>query len=215
MSREPQVDVQLRNVVDGLVNHTQGAVSREDLTTLVDEIYDRMAATSSVQTFLPVLVGRAALAKVQQDLPQAQEALRHQPAVLIVCQENAGRSQAAAALFRHYAPGLLYVESAGLTPSGQVLPEVVDSLAAHGVHLVDESTALQPDMVRRADHVIVIGDAAVDGQRWQIPELGGLPPAQVAGALVGIDEKVREALAQWLPGLELGDPVMQGVADPV
>ncbi len=215
MTRDPQVDVQLRSVVDGLVNHTQGAISREELTALVDRLYDQMSATATIQTFLPVLVGRAALEQVSGTVPAAQTALRERPEVLIVCQENAGRSQAAAALFRNYAPGLLFVESAGLTPADQVMPDVIDALAAHGVHLIDEAKSLEPEMLQRATHLIVIGDAELVGTRWDLQSLSGASPAQVAGVLIDIDMRVRDALREWFPELDLGEPVMQGVADPV
>lgn len=215
MTRDPQVEMQLRSVVDGLVNHTQGALSREDLTALVDEIYDEMAATATVQTFLPVLVGRAALDRATDRVGQAKKQLRKQPEVLIVCQENAGRSQAAAALFRYYAPGLVFVESAGLTPADSVLPAVIEGLAAHGVHLIDEAKALQPEMLQRASHIVVIGNADLDGTRWDLPDLSGLSPAQVSDVLVDIDIEVRDALRGWFPELDLGEPVMQGAADPV
>lgn len=215
MTRDAQVETQLRNVVDGLVNHTQGAISRDDLTVLVDQLYDDMAAKATIQTFLPVLVGRAAMKKVSGSVDEAEQRLHSQPEVLIVCNENAGRSQAAAALFRHYAPGLLFVESAGLTPADAVLPTVVEALAAHGVHLTDEAKELTPEMLERASHLIVIGDVDIDGARWDLPELGGLTPAQVSDVLVDIDIQVRDALRQWFPDLDLGQPVMQGAADPV
>ncbi len=215
MTRDPQVEVQLRNVVDGLVNHTQGAIARQDLSALVDQLYDQMSATATIQTFLPVLVGRAALAKVSGSVQQAQADLRDRPEVLIICQENAGRSQAAAALFRHYAPGLLFVESAGLMPADRVLPSVVDALAAHGVHLIDEAKALEPEMLARSSHLIVIGDADLEGTHWDLPALDGASPAEVAHVLVDIDMLVREALTEWFPALDLAEPVMQGAADPV
>lgn len=215
MTRDPQIETQLRNVVDGLVNHTQGAVSREDLTALVDQLYDEMAATATIQTYLPVLVGRAALAKVSTGLDQAQAHLREQPEVLIICQENAGRSQAAAALFRHYAPGVLFVESAGMTPADSVMPDVIEALAAHGVHLIDEAKSVEPEMLDRASHIIVIGDANVEGTRWDLPALDGASPAEVAAVLIDIDLRVRAALQDWFPDIELGLPVMQGAADPV
>lgn len=215
MTRDPQVDVQLRNVVDGLVNHTQGAVSREDLSALVDELYEQMAATANIQTFLPVLVGRAALERLSETLPQAQRDLHDRPEVLIVCQENAGRSQAAAALFRHYAPGKVFVESAGLTPADTVMPDVIEALAAHGVHLIDEAKSLQPEMLQRASHLIVIGDADLEGIRWDLPPLDGASQAEVATVLIDIDLRVRAALQEWFPEVVLGEPVMQGAADPV
>lgn len=215
MSRDAAVDVQLRNVVDGLVNHTQGAIPRERLTELVDGLYDDLASRSTVTTFLPVLVGRAALKQVQDELPAAQAALQQRPEVLIVCQENAGRSQAAAALFRHYAPGLLFVESAGLAPVAGVLPDVVAGLAAHGVHLVDETKSVTPEMLDRAEHIIVIGDVRVEGQRWDVPPIDSASAVEIADVLNQIDSLVRNALQEWFPDLDLGEPVMSGVSDPV
>lgn len=218
MSRDAHIEIQLRSVVDGLVNHTQGAIPRDQLSTIVDDLYDDMAATATIQTFVPVLVGRAALDKVQDQLGTAQEALKEQPEVLIVCQENAGRSQAAAALFRHYAPGLLYVESAGLTPADRVQQTVLDILAAHGVHLTDRASALEPHMLQRAEHLVLIGDVelqAADTYAWDtLPALHGLSAEQIVEVLVDIDLRVRDLLRVWLPGIELGEPVMQGAANP-
>ena len=215
MSRDAAVDTQVRNVVDGLVNHTQGVIPRERLTEIVDRLYDDMAARSTVTTFLPVLVGRAALKSAQAELPAAQAALQQRPEVLIVCQENAGRSQAAAALFRHYAPGLLFVESAGLAPADGVLPDVVAGLAAHGVHLIDETKPVTPEMLDRAQHIIVIGDARVKGQRWDVPQIDTASAAEIAEVLGDLDVRVRDALHEWFPDLDLGEPVMSGVSDPV
>jgi protein-tyrosine-phosphatase len=215
MTRDPQIEQHLSIVVDALINHTHGAIPRQEIETLVDDIYDEMAPTATVENFLPVFVGRAALERLQEELPQAEAELRQRPEVLIVCQQNAGRSQAAAALFRHYAPGLLFVESAGLAPADRLQPAVLEVLAAHGVHLIDEAKALRPEMLERADHVIVLGDIDLDGVRWDLPQLEESSPGQVADVMQRIDGLVREALGEWFPDLELAEPVMQGASDPV
>jgi protein-tyrosine-phosphatase len=215
--RDPQVELQLRNVVDGLVNHTQGAFPRAKLTALVDDLYDQMAANAKVRTFLPVLVGRAALTQVRAEQIQAGEVLKTQPEVLLVCQDNIGRSQAAAALLRYYAPGMLYIVSAGVAPKGHVLEEVTNGLAAHGVYLTDVPKPYSQEMLDVADHLIVVGEVehlptrdGLDQRQWRdIPHIEGLSAAEVADVLVLIDGRVREVLAQWLPDLDLGDPVMQ------
>lgn len=221
--REPNVDMQLRSVVDGLVNHTAGTIPRERLTTIVDDLYDQMAATASVKTYLPVLVGRAALTQVRAEQIQAGEVLKTQPEVLIVCQDNIGRSQAAAALFRYYAPGLLYVVSAGVAPKGHVLDEVTNGLAAHGVHLTDIPKQYSDEMLSVADRLVVVGATTAgslpviegqDRQEWRdISHLEGLSGPEVQQVLVDIDLKVRELLGQWFPDLDLGDPVMQQAPD--
>ncbi|HPE13416.1 MAG: hypothetical protein H6524_15525 [Actinobacteria bacterium] len=222
--REPQVDMQLRSVVDGLVNHTGGAFSRERLTALVDDLYEQMSAGAKIQTFVPVLVGRAALTQIRAEQIQAGEVLKTMPEVLIVCQANAGRSQAAAALFRYYAPGLLYVVSAGVAPLGHVLEEVTSGLAAHGVYLTDIPKKYSQEMLDVADHLVIVGEVGEelpartgqDRHHWSdIPQIEDVRTADVPDVLVKIDGKVRDTLAQWMPDLELGDPVMSRAPDPV
>ena len=69
----------------------------------------------------------------------------------------------------------------------------------------------------RPPGVIVVGEVddlptrdGLDQRQWQdIPHIEGLSAAEVADVLVLIDGRVREVLAQWLPDLDLGDPVMQ------
>ncbi len=215
--------MQLRSVVDGLVNHTGGAFSRERLTTLVDKLYDEMSATATIQTFVPVLVGRAALTQVRAEQIQAGEVLKTMPEVLIVCQANAGRSQAAAALFRYYAPGLLYVVSAGVSPLGHVLEEVTNGLAGHGVYLTDIPKKYTQEMLDVADHLIIVGEVQEelpargeqDRHHWaDIPQIEDVRFADVPQVLIDIDQRVRSTLAEWMPDLELGDPVMSRAPDP-
>jgi arsenate reductase (thioredoxin) len=219
MSHGPQIDAQLRSVVDGLVNHTQGAIPRDRLSALVDNLYDEMSASARVKTFIPILVERAAFAQVEAGLPEAEAALHDKPEVLIVCQENAGRSQAAAALFRHYAPGLLFVESAGLTPADRVQQSVLDLLAERGVQLTDAASALQQDMLARAKHLILIGDVDLSGPDlhvWDdIPSLDGLKMDEVEEVLTDLDQRVRDLLSHWLPELELAPAVMQHSVHPI
>ena len=51
--------MQLRSVVDGLVNHTGGAFSWNGLRPWSTTWHEQMSA-GRIQTFVPVLVGRAA-----------------------------------------------------------------------------------------------------------------------------------------------------------
>lgn len=215
--------MQLRSVVDGLVNHTGGAFSRERLSDLVDGLYDEMSARASIQTYVPVLVGRAALTQIRAEQIQAGQVLKTMPEVLIVCQENAGRSQAAAALFRYYAPGLLYVVSAGLTPRGHVLEEVTNGLAAHGVYLTDIPKKYSTQMLEVSDHLIIVGEldqqvpALPDQDRhhWSdIPQIEDITTADIPDVLNRIDDRVRAMLSDWMPELDLGDPVMAQAPNP-
>ncbi len=176
MTRDPKIDAQLRHVVDNLVNHTSGAFTREQLNDLVEELYEEMSTAASVQTFVPVMVGRAALSRLSLDEDEAKANLQTMPEVLILCQDNVGRSQAAAALIRHYAPGRLKVVSAGVAPKGHVLEEVTNGLAERGLLLTDPPAQFSPDMLAAADHLLVIGHLETT-----LPEKAGSGPAPLVG----------------------------------
>lgn len=215
--------MQLRSVVDGLVNHTGGAISRDRLTALVDELYDEMAAKAKVDTFLPVLVSKAALSRLEGGLDDATQALHEAPEVLIICQANAGRSQTAAALLRNYAPGDLYVVAAGVEPADQVLPTVRDALISRGLRLIEQPQPYTPQMLSDAAHVIVIGNVTAqfapgtgqDLHIWDdIPPIENVPDADVPAVLRQIDDWVRDLVATWHPEIDLGEPVMAQLADP-
>jgi arsenate reductase (thioredoxin) len=224
VTRDPQIDAQLRHVVDSLVNHTAGAFPREQLTALVDELYEEMSASASVQTFVPVMVGRAALARLGQDQAEATAALAGMPEVLIVCQDNVGRSQAAAALLRHYAPGRLNIVSAGVAPKGHVLEEVSNSLAARGLLLTDPPAELTDDFLAAAQHLVVIGQLqeqvpdmdGLDRHDWtDIPHIEGLSADEIDEVLEDLDVRVRELLGQWLPDVTIAEAVMSTTSEAV
>lgn len=224
VTRDPQIDAQLRHVVDNLVNHTAGAFPREQLTALVDDLYEEMSTAASVQTFVPVMVGRAALSRLSQDQDEARAALADMPEVLIVCQDNVGRSQAVAALLRHYAPGRLNVVSAGIAPKGHVLEEVSHGLAAQGLLLTDPPAELTDEMLVDAQHLVVIGELqdqlpakdGLDRQDWtDIPHIEGLTAEEIGVVLADLDGRVRELLGQWLPDVTIPEPVMPTTSEAV
>ena len=79
------------------------------------------------------------------------------PTVLVACRQNAGRSQAAAALLRKYAGDRVEVLSGGTQPASEVHPEVRAVLAERG--LTPEGTPKRFDaaMVQAADVVVTMG----------------------------------------------------------
>lgn len=133
------------------------------------------------------------------------------PCVLFMCVKNAGKSQMAAALLRQLAEGRVEVHSAGTRPgsalndlSRRVIEEVGGSFDA------ESSKPVDPDLLRRADHVIVVGSEArldpVDGMRapitlWELDE----PSAR---GIDGIERMrlVRDELADRVRRLLAGLP---------
>ncbi len=131
--------------------------------------------------------------------------------MLFVCVHNAGRSQLAAALLRHYAGDRVRVRSAGSLPAERVNPAVVAVLREVGVELAAAAPrALASHEVAASDVVVTMGcgDACpvFPGQRrldWAVPDPAGLSCEQVRPIRDDIDRRVRALLA------ELGVPPAQ------
>ena len=83
------------------------------------------------------------------------------PSVLFVCVKNGGKSQMAAALLRHRAGGSIEVHSAGTAPGGSLNGLSAAAVAESGADMAGEQPKpIDPDLVRRVDRVIVIGQDA-------------------------------------------------------
>ncbi|MDZ4232205.1 MAG: low molecular weight phosphatase family protein, partial [Dietzia sp.] len=82
----------------------------------------------------------------------------HVPGVLFVCVKNGGKSQMAAALMRLHAGDAVAVHSAGTTPGSAVNALAAEAVAEVGADMSGETpTALDPDLLRQVDRVIVLG----------------------------------------------------------
>ena len=85
----------------------------------------------------------------------------HVPSVLFVCVKNGGKSQMAAALMRLHAGDAVAVHSAGTKPGSAVNALAAEAVAEVGADMSGETpTALDPDLLRQVDRVIVLGDEA-------------------------------------------------------
>ena len=130
------------------------------------------------------------------------------PEVLFVCVHNAGRSQMAAALLERHARGRVRVLSAGSEPADRVNPAVVAVMQEVGIDVAQERpTVLSHDDVRHADVVITMGcgDACpfYPGKRyvdWELDDPAGKSLDEVRPIRDEIDRRVRELLAELVPG---------------
>ncbi|MFN3601190.1 MAG: low molecular weight phosphatase family protein [Dietzia sp.] len=133
------------------------------------------------------------------------------PTVLFVCKSNRGKSQMAEALLRHVAGDAVEVHSAGTQPALGKAPnaESVAALAEVGADMSGgTAAAVDPEVMRRADRVVVLGTAArlepVDGMRVEIevweadePSERGIDGAErMALIRDDIDSRVRELWAE-------------------
>ena len=123
------------------------------------------------------------------------------PVVLVACRKNAGRSQAAAALLRHYGGDRVEVLSGGSEPAEEVHPEVRAVLAERG--LQPESTPKRFDtaMVQAADVVVTMGCGEecpyYPGRTyldWEVEDPHGRPVEEVRVIVADIDARVRSLL---------------------
>jgi arsenate reductase len=206
----------LEAVVDDLVNTTDGAVTRDHLSDLVIDSFDAVAKNATIAQFLPILAGRYAETQLRAEDLASGRLLKDKPEVLILCEQNRGRSQAAAALMRFYAPGELQVESAGSDPGRTPSARVIAFLRENGVQLTDYPKPFTDQMVRVADHLVVIGDLSrslppiLNQNRifWDIPDMEEAELPEIAESMQLVDSDVRNVVTDWLPDLELPEPVV-------
>jgi arsenate reductase (thioredoxin) len=134
--------------------------------------------------------------------------VNHVPEVLFVCVHNAGRSQMAAALLDHHAKGKVVVRSAGSNPADRLNPTVMAAMAEVGIDLSRElPKPLTDASVEAADVVVTMGcgDACpfYPGKRyedWQLQDPAGQPVEVVRAVRDEIDARVRQLLAELVPG---------------
>ncbi|MCC6495480.1 MAG: metalloregulator ArsR/SmtB family transcription factor [Propionibacteriaceae bacterium] len=179
-----------------------GVFSRETVDRHVHESYQNLYRTARVKVHLPVLAIRFAKERLTA-LGQASGKLaKPMPEVLMVCTQNAGRSQLAAALMSHHSDGLVHVRTAGSSPAADVNPSVGVVLAERGIRFEGEfPKPLTDDVLRAADVVVTMGcgDACplYPGKRyldWDLADPAGAALDEVRRIADQIDLKVLKLL---------------------
>ncbi|MGH1561427.1 metalloregulator ArsR/SmtB family transcription factor [Mumia sp. DW29H23] len=200
------VDAALVRLADEL--GTSSSVEPALVLATVRESYTALARSATVTPHLISLTARFARQRLD-DLVRDREGAR--PQVLFVCVANAGRSQLAAALVRHYAGDRVVVRSAGSTPATAVHPDVQEMIAT----LVDDPGTAYPkpltdDAVRAADVVVTMGCGdvcpVIPGVRyddWSVGDPALASPEGLAAIRSEIDRRVRLLLADLVPDLTL------------
>ena len=130
------------------------------------------------------------------------------PSVLFVCVHNAGRSQMAAALLQHHALGRVRVFSAGTEPADRVNPAVVEVMDELGIDVSQEiPERLADETVEASDVVVTMGCGDTcpyyPGTRyedWPLDDPAGQPVDVVRRIRDQIDTRVRDLLAELVPG---------------
>lgn len=193
----------LRRLAGDLSERFAGVFSAETVERYVLESYTGLLRTSTVKAHLANNTVRFATDRLTA-LAQAKGAIASPvPEVLFVCEQNAGRSQMAAALTQSLSDGRVHVRSAGSAPAHQLNPAVIEAMAEIGLDLSEAfPKPLTDDVVQAADIVITMGcgDACpvYPGTRyrdWDLTDPAGLDLAGVRRVRDEIAANVREMLA--------------------
>ena len=188
-------------------------VSADLVAHTVRESYASLARGAGVRAHLVVTAERFARQRLDDIVAALRPAgVAHRPQVLFVCVANAGRSQLAAALLRHYAGDAVVVRSAGSAPADDVHAAVRGSLA----DLADEADGsaypkpLTDDAVRAADVIITLGCGdtcpILPGKRYEDWTVGDPALASPEGMLAireELESRVRTLLADLLASQSL------------
>lgn len=84
--------------------------------------------------------------------------MSHVPGVLFLCVHNAGKSQTAAALMRHFAGASVAVYSAGTDPDSAVSASAVAALAEIGVSTgAEQPKPIDPAVLAIVDRIVILG----------------------------------------------------------
>jgi arsenate reductase len=194
----------LRRLAGDLSERFAGIFGAETVERYVLESYTGLLRTSTVKAHLANNTIRFATDRLTA-LAQAKGAIESPvPEVLFVCEQNAGRSQMAAALTQSLSAGRVHVRSAGSAPAHELNPAVIEAMAEIGLDLGDAfPKPLTDDVVQAADIVITMGcgDACpvYPGTRyrdWDLPDPAGLDLAGVRRVRKEIAAAVREMLVE-------------------
>ncbi len=193
----------LRRLADELTEKFAGIFGAETVERYVLESYTGLLRTSKVRAHLTSQTTRFATDRLTA-LAQAKGAIeREVPEILFVCEQNAGRSQMAAALTAHLSEGRVHVRSAGSMPAHELNPAVVAAMAELGIDLGQEfPKPLTDDVVQAADVVVTMGcgDACpvYPGKRyqdWDLDDPATLPLEEVRRVRDEIGDRIRELLS--------------------
>ncbi|WP_282081634.1 arsenate reductase ArsC [Brachybacterium paraconglomeratum] len=194
----------LHTIAEDLAHRFAGVFSPETVERYVFESYTALGRTARITSHLPSLTERFARERLTALAQSKGQAPHDVPEVLLVCVQNAGRSQMAAALLDHHAQGRVHVRSAGSSPSDAVHPHALEIMSEMGIDLSSAfPKPLTDDVVRAADVVITMGcgDACpiYPGKRyedWVIPDPADGSLEEARGVRDEIDSRVRRLLEE-------------------
>ncbi|OHV37597.1 phosphatase [Parafrankia soli] len=208
---EPATARALHSAAERLAYAYDTTFDAAEVRELLVDSYRQLARTARITQFLPTLAERLTRERLEALGATRGLIAKRVPEVLFVCVRNAGRSQMAAALTRHYAGTALHIRTGGSDPGEHIHPDVVAAMKDIGLSLDEEfPKPLTDDILAAADVVITMGCGDrcpyLPGKRyedWPIDDPDGAPADQLAAIRDDIDHRVRGLIASLLPDLTL------------
>lgn len=193
--------------VDDLSYAFEGVFQRQEVVEAVNHARTQLESVSTIPTFLPILVQRYAKEQLTAVAQAEGKVAKAVPEILFVCVHNAGRSQMAAALAEHLAPGMVHVRSAGSDPVGTLNPVAVQALEERGITLTEAyPKPLTHTVVRAADVIVTMGcgDACpvLHGKRYLDWAVGD-PDGQSIETVRAIRDDIQTRVADLLRELHI------------
>lgn len=138
------------------------------------------------------------------------------PQIVFACRKNGGRSVISRLLTEHYAGGVITALSAGTEPGDHIHPEVARVLEELGLDTSREiPKPLTREMVAASDLAITLGCGEecpyVPGVRyvdWPVDDPKGQDDATVRRIVADLDARVRDLVAELVPGHALPPSVL-------
>ncbi|MFZ0139505.1 MAG: arsenate reductase ArsC [Aeromicrobium sp.] len=194
-------------IVEELVYAYDGIFTRAEVFEAVAAAREAIESTATVPNYLPVLIKRYAKELLGAQAQSEERIRKTVPEILFVCVHNAGRSQMAAALAAHLAPGRIHVRSAGSQPTGVLNPLALEVLAERGIDLAEGyPKPLSDNFVHAADVIITMGcgDACpfYPGKRYEDWDVGD-PEGKSLDEVRDIRDDIQARVSQLLRELEL------------
>lgn len=195
----------LRGAVDRLAHEFAGVYARETVARCVHDSHDRLGVPR-IRTYEALLSYRFARERLRAGAAGSGLLPRSLPEVLLVCTQNAGRSQLAAALLEQQAGGRVVVRSAGTAPSCDLHPGIRDVLGEVGIDAKDaHPKPLTDEFVAAADVVVTMGCGdscpVLPGRRyvdWDVADPDGADPEQVRAVRDDLAARVQLLLHELL-----------------
>ena len=206
------VDPGLRSIVDDLTEEFAGVFGVDTVARCVADSAEALSQHGK-PVYFQAFVCRFARDRLRATAQTAGLLTSDLPEVLIACRQNAGRSVAGRLLLEHYAGGRVIVRSAGSEPSDAIHDEIRTVLTERGLDVTQEfPKPLTDDLVQAADVIVTMGCGEACpvylGKRyldWPVDDPAGQDLTLVRHIVDDIDARVRDLLAELLPGQQLPD----------